>query len=245
MREEIRNNFSTFQTEWIKELTSRLTDLPTRAAKLEESYIRLTSLQAWRAGIIEPHLSSGSAGFFAEAQNDALIAHVQASLGSWRVALKSLRSCLENVLLGLYYKDHPVELKLWEAGRFRLGVSEAIQYFQSHPLVHGLPESITGLGIIHQEYGKLSKAVHASSVDFRMTADGKAVSLWTDDKAREGVWESHEKKTLQGLNLLMLVMFSESLRGTSLSSIRQTLGFVIPRSKDQEIKDNLKVTIKR
>jgi hypothetical protein len=58
--------------------------------------------------------------------------------------------------------------------------------------------------IVDQQYSKLSEAVHASSVDFRMTEDGTGMSLWRTDTVHESRWESHERKTLQGLNLLML-----------------------------------------
>ena len=245
LTDEIRHSFTAFQDKWRDDLSKRLADIPSRRTRFEESYIRLTSFQAWRANIVDPLLPAGSLGFFAEAQNDALISHVQASLGSWRVALKALRSCIENTLLCLYYKDHPVEQKLWELEKFRFSVGAAITYFQAHPSIIGVPESITGIGLIGQEYGKLSKAVHASSIDFRMTEDGKGVSLWKTDDVHESRWESHEKKTVQGLNLLMLVLFKEHLQGANLSSVRESIGLVIPKGKDAEIKGNLGVTIKR
>ena len=49
-------------------------------------------------------------------------------------------------------------------------------------------------------------------------------------------WETHEKKTLLGLNLLMLTLFHEHLQGASLSSVRESLGLVLPKEKDIEIK---------
>ena len=202
LSDEIKHNFAAFQDGWCTELSARLGSLPNHLGRFEESYIRLTSFQAWRVSVIEPYLPAGSVGFYAEAQNDALISHVQASLGSWRIALKALRSSIENTLLCLYYKDHQIEQKLWEIGKFRISVSTAINYFKSHPLILDLPDEITGIGIIEQQYTKLSKAVHASSLDFRMTEDGKGMSLWKTDTAHESRWESHEKKTVLGLNLL-------------------------------------------
>jgi hypothetical protein len=240
---EIKSNYNGFLQDWQGELSTRLSSLNT--AHFENSYMRLTSLQAWRSNIIEPYLSDGCVGFFVEAQNDALISHIQASMGSWRVALKAQRSLIENILLCLYYKDHPVEFVLWEQGKFRIPFSEALPYFKKHPAISILPDGITGLGVIDQEYGKLSKAVHSSSIDFRMTEDGKALSLWKADKKYENIWESHEKKTLQGINLLLISFFKEYLQGTNLGGLRETLGFVIPPEKDAEIKKSLGVKIKR
>ena len=62
--------------------------------------------------VLEPRMTADSLAFFLEAQNDALVSHVFGNLGSWRSALKALRSCIENVAFCLYYKDHPVELHL-------------------------------------------------------------------------------------------------------------------------------------
>lgn len=245
LADEIKHNFAAFQEGWRADLSTRLTDLPNHLSRFERSYMRLTSFQAWRVGVIDAYLPAGSVGFYAEAQNDALISHVQASVGLWRVALKSLRSCIENTLLCLYYKDHQVEQKLWEIGKFRISVSAVMNYFKDHPLILDLPESITGIGIISQEYGKLSKAVHASSRDFRMTEDGKGMSLWKTDTVHENRWETHEKRTVLGLNLLMLALFKEHLQGANLSSVRQSLGLVIPKGKDAEIKSKLAVTVRR
>lgn len=243
---EIRNNYDRFLHDWQDALSRRLVeDLPGGITRFENSYIRLTSLQAWRSTVIEPNISAGSIGFFVEAQNDALVSHIQASLGSWRVSLKSLRSCIENVLLCLYYKDHPVEFTLWEKGKFRIPYSEAFRYFQNHPCLDGVPDDLKGLGLIDQQYDKLSKAVHSSAIEFRMTEDGKALSLWKTDNKHESIWETHEKKTLQGLNLLLLVLFREHLQGANLAALRESLGFVIPENKDLDIKSALKVRIKR
>lgn len=245
MLDEIRQNYTVFQKEWQDNLSARVSDFPSHAKRFERSYIRLTSLQAWRAGVVEQQLAHGSIGFYIEAQNDALISHVQASLGSWRVALKSLRSCIENILLCLYYKDHPIELVLWESGAFRLSFSEAMQYFKKHPLIKNVQSDLTGLSLISEEYKKLSIAVHSSAVDFRMTEGATNLLLWNTDNKHESIWETHEKKTLQGLNMLMLTIFRQLLQGASLGSVRQALGLVIPSRKDAEIKAKLRVTIKR
>jgi hypothetical protein len=243
--DEIKSNYAAFTSDWKTALSTRLASSVPDLMRFQASYIRLTALQAWRANIVDSQLSTGSAGFFIEAQNDALISHIQASIGSWRVALKALRSCIENVLLCLYYKDHHVELALWEVGKFRLPFNEAVKYFKSHPSLFQMPDNLIGLPLITAEYEKLSKAVHSSATDFRMTADGMGVSLWKTDKKHEGRWETHEKRTLEGLNLLLLVLFRERLTGTALKPVRQGLGFVIPAKKDASIRAKLGVTVLR
>jgi hypothetical protein len=243
--DEIRNHYDGFRKDWQDALSSRIAALPNSNTRFENSYIRLTSLQAWRSNIIEPQLTTDSIGFFIEAQNDALISHIQASLGSWRVALKSLRSCIENVLLCLYYKDHPVEFSLWEIGKFRIPFSKALKYLQDHPCMNGLPDHLTGLSLINKEYDKLSQAVHSSSIEFRMTEDGKALSLWKTDAQHESIWETREKRTLEGLNLLLLAFFKGHLQGSNLGALRESIGFVIPATKDATIKSSMGVRIKR
>lgn len=115
LREEIEANYRRFESDWKQSLSNSIAI--TGELELDptflESYYRLTTLQAWRAGLLEALLPKESYYFYLEAQNDALVSHIQARSGSWRSALKSLRSVIENVLFALYYMDHPVELSLW------------------------------------------------------------------------------------------------------------------------------------
>ncbi len=245
LSDEIKHNYTVFSGDWRAALSATLAASTGGSLRFEQSYIRLTALQTWRVNIVDRQMSAGSAGFFIEAQNDALISHVQASIGSWRVALKSLRSCIENILLSLYYKDHHVELKLWEMDKFRLPFNESMKYFRAHPMFLAMPDDLTGLALIGQQYEKLSKAVHSSAMDFRMSEDGRAITLWKTDPQHAGIWESHEKRTLQGLNLLLLAIFRDELAGTAHRPVRQALGFVIPKTKDARIKIKMDVVIVR
>jgi len=245
---EIENNYKHFLEDWQDELTSSTKDIVKKTKTFQDSYKRLTTLQAWRAYILETNISEDSFAFFLEAQNDALLSHVQASIGCWRMALKSLRSCIENSTLALYYMDHPVELALWSNGNFRISFRETISYLTKHPSISSLPknsESITGIPLLVNEYDKLSQAVHASSRDFRMTDEGKAIAFWSSDAKRVGIWSTHEKRTIEGINLLFLNMFTKYLTGAKQSNLRTSLSFSIPKTKDAKIKSTLKVTIKR
>jgi hypothetical protein len=245
IRDEIEANYRRFESDWTNSLANSISETEKLEAIFLESYCRLTTLQAWRVGLLEATLPKESYRFFLEAQNDALISHIQARCGSWRSALKSLRSAIENVLLALYYMDHPVELLLWSSGRFKISFSELQRYFAQHPNFQLIPESITGLGLIGQEYEKLSKAVHASAEDFRMTNEGRVLSLFHSDIPHIGKWSSHEKRTMQGINLLLISMFRERLSSTQQPSIRTSVGLSISQTKDPMIARVLGVRIKR
>lgn len=242
---EIETNYTHFCADWQQKLTDALAAIAENKALLLASYGRLTSLQAWRGCLLESILPHDAACFFLEAQNDALISHVQMACGSWRSALNALRSCLENALLALFYKDHTVELQQWAVGGFRLSFSEGVKYLRKHPLLHKVPDGITGLALIEQEYRSLSRAVHASSKEFRMTADGKAVSIWMRDEAHFRQWASHEAKVVQGINLLFVAIFREHLTGTRQNELRRAIARSIPKNKDSEVQARLGVRIRR
>ena len=113
----------------------KMTASSTELAKDNSIYLnsyRIASLQAWRTHL-ESRITEGSLAFFLEAQNDALTSHVFASLGSWRSALKALRSCIDNVLFCVYYKDHSVELDLWHSGKHKPSFNELFNYMENHP----------------------------------------------------------------------------------------------------------------
>lgn len=78
-----------------------------------------------------------------------------------------------------------------------------------------------------------------------MTPDGKAISLWKTDDKHQGIWATHELRTIRGINLLMLALFRNSLQGAGLPALRQSLGLVIPVRVDSLIKPAIGVTIRR
>jgi hypothetical protein len=129
---ETEANFEAFDHDWRNSMAQVATELANDRAPFLMSYRRMVSLHAWRA-FLEKRISESSLAFFLEAQNDGLTSHVFANLGSWRSALKALRSCIENVMFCLYYKDHPVELILWEKGLHRPQISDFITYLERHP----------------------------------------------------------------------------------------------------------------
>lgn len=241
---EITGNFSSFSTKWQAELSTVQTTLATSEVIYLESYKRLTSLNAWRELLLRNIISSESYSFFCEAQNDAVSSHVFARLGSWRAALQCLRSCIENVFFCEYYKDHTIELRLWSQGRHRLGFNEMLNYFQKHPDVDSVDSSVSGLERIQNEYTVLSRAVHASAISFRMTVPDGQTNLWTSDISRLGAWNTRERQTLTGLNLLLIVLHRSALQGASLPGLRQAVALIIRSSTlRKSIRVNLGVNL--
>ncbi|MBZ4401943.1 hypothetical protein [Myxococcus sp. AS-1-15] len=237
LKKEIEGNFTDFSKRSRSRLSNVTASLDGEVDKYLESYARLVSLQAWRSELLERLVSEEALGFFFEAQNDAIVSHVLARQGCWRSSLKSLRSCIENVMQCLYYKDHPVELELWQVGDHRLGRAALQQYLEGHPRIREIkPDKLTGLGVIAKEYGTLSRAVHASAKGFRMTADADAVQLCSDDRTSLGKWLAREKSVLMGINLLLTVVYREELGAGRVPNLRQAVGLAIPQSYYSELK---------
>lgn len=227
---EIVSNFSNFSTKWQSELSTVQTTLATSEVMYLTSYKRLTSLNAWRELLLRNIISPESYGFFCEAQNDAVSSHVLARLGSWRAASQCLRSCIENVFFCEYYKDHAIELRLWSQGQHRLGFSEMVNYFQKHPDMDNVDSRLSGLDRIQREYTVLSRAVHASTTNFRMTVPDGQTNLWTSDTSKLGAWNTRERQTLTGLNLFLIVLHRTALQGTTLPGLRQAIALIINSS---------------
>jgi len=243
LKQEIRQGFEKFEPAWQAELSSVIKSLGKSDNEFFESYLQLVSLNAWRNELVQTVISAQSASFFLEAQNDGLVSHVFARMGAWRSALKSLRSCIENTVFCLYFKDHSVELSLWSSGKFKPGFSSTIDYLRGHPMVDGIDPSLTGIDILEKEYSTLSRAVHGSS-QFQMTAGtGGATSLWTDSTISLGKWRTRERLVLQALNLLMMTMFREHLQGTQRPQLRFAISFAVPPNKFAALKSKLGIAL--
>jgi hypothetical protein len=218
-------------------------ELAKQQPKFLDSYRRMVSLQAWRA-FLETRISDASLSFFLEAQNDALTSHVFANLGSWRSALKSLRSSIENVMFSLYYKDHPVEFTLWEMGQHKPPIADFISYLERHPQ-RVKEASVDPIPHIQAEYSTLSKAVHASAKSFRMTKDIKTTLLWSPTLASFGQWQTREMTVLLNLNLLLLVHFRAELGGAAGAPLREAVSLAIAAAKFSDIKTHLGVALRQ
>jgi hypothetical protein len=240
---ETEANFKSFDKDWRADMASVSAELAKGGAVYLASYRRIVSLQAWRT-LLETRISDGSLAFFLEAQNDALTSHVFANLGSWRSALKALRGCIDNVLYCLYYKDHPVELRLWHEGKHRLAFSEHLTYLDNHPDRIQVPQ-IDAMPGLRAEYATLSKAVHASAKSFRMTKDINETLLWSDAKEQQGMWRTREHVVLLNINLCLLALFRRELEGAASPALRGAIGLAVPESTFADIKTHMNVIIRK
>ena len=206
-----------------------------------DSYRRVVSLQAWRTLFFEPsYRNSPIVSMFLEAQNDALLSVVLAHTAMWRPALQSLRSCVENVLSTCYYVDHPIEFRLWEKGKHRIGFSALESYFSRHPdiAIHkGLPNILSEL---EKEYATLSKAVHASARPFLMTREG-SITITNNDKSRYNQWNTRHFRALQWLNFLLLVLNASAIKGAQRAELRKSISLAIPYRYHNDIVEHLGV----
>ncbi len=239
---ETEANFNAFAVDWRKHMAEVSEEMTKQTAKFLQSYRRIVSLQAWR-GFLEPRISEGSLSFFLESQNDALTSHVFANLGSWRSALKSLRSCIENVMFCLYYKDHPVEVTVWEAGQHKPPIAEFVSYLERHPQRIKDP-TVDPLPHLMSEYATLSKAVHGSAKNFRMTKDIKTTLLWSAVAASFGQWQTRETTVLINLNLLLLAHFRDALVGAGAAPLRESVSLIIPKAVFPNVKAHLGVVLR-
>src|ERR1700722_12137427 len=164
LQDEIDANHAAFFRDWTGQAAKNWVAL-SKNDVFRDSYRRLTALQAIKTHlVVAPRYTAASAAFFSEAHNDGLVSHVGASTGAWRSALQALRSCIENVLCAVYYRDHPVELELWGRGKFVIGFTELMRYAERHPQLSSIGGQISGLDTLRSEYETLSKAVHGSAV---------------------------------------------------------------------------------
>jgi hypothetical protein len=242
LRQEVAAHFVSFSSRWRADMDASTAALASSEPRFLQSYLRLTSLQSWRAIVLAPSTAEGALSFFLEAQNDGLVSHVMARLGSWRVALQSLRSCIENVLVCAYYMDHPVERELWEQGRHRIGFTALHEYLGRHPRLSTLSAADNGLEILFQEYTTLSRAVHGSAASFRMTQTGNTL-LWAADSAKLGQWATREARTILGINLLMLSLFRDRMSGAAHRDLRKAVSFAVPVSRHARIRQIQRVSL--
>lgn len=243
---EIKANAEAFRSRLLPKLNDNLAALKSdSSSKLDEAYARLTSLQAWRAFVLEEHMSADALGFFSEAQNDGLTSSVLMSIGMWRPAMKSLRSLIESILHCLYFNDHPVEYRLWDAGKFRPTFKELFDYFLRHPDISALPANLQGAGELKRHYKHLSNVVHASAREFRMTNEIESLKLWNTSASEIGKWATTHKSVLREANFLILSLFATQLQGAAHKGVREALSLVIPPARDVEIKATLQVKIVR
>jgi hypothetical protein len=242
LEREIDANYDAFFSGWTGEAAKNWKALA-KSEVYKASYRRLCSFQALKTHLVVPHYSKESAAFFFEAHNDALVSHVNASTGAWRSALQALRSCVENTLAAIYFNDHPIEWELWDQRKFLIGFSELLKYTERHPRLSHYPLQVTGIPMLHAEYATLSKAVHASAADFRMTDKISNVLLWSTDPVKAAMWATRERKVIEGISLLMACLHAPLLQGTALTPLRNILSFSVSTANRVRLRQSARINI--
>ena len=203
LKKDLQINNDSFAKTLIKSINANFLTLDINKDIYRMSYYRIASLEAWKDFIFENLIKDESIKFYIEAQNDAVLSHVFHKIGSWRAALQILRSLLENILFFIYYKDRPVELELWKNEKHKLPISDYINYYCNHPRLIGKPSNITSRDLLKREYSTLSKAVHGSTINFRMT-NQSFPSLMIPDVRRLNQGMNREKFVLLMINIIFI-----------------------------------------
>lgn len=229
--DEIKQNYQAFSTKLETSLVANLNAFRGNT-KLIESYYRIAAINAIKIDLIEPNFPEGAAHFFFEAHNDALLSHTNASFGSWRPALQSLRSFMENTLAALYYLDHPVEFEKWKAGIFYITPKDLREYAAEHPKVASLAKSINIKNLLDREYGTLSKAVHGSNVLFRMTTSDGKTNIGNANLADLAKWSTRERVSIDVCLTVVVGILHEYLDGAKMPNLRGAMRLaLLPNSK--------------
>jgi hypothetical protein len=211
-------------------------------ARLGRLYLHGIAWESWRQYHLAASLGPGLP-FWQEAQNDFLLSYLHAGRGVWRSALQALRSFLENATGALYYSEHPVEAKRFDAGTFRLAWSDTKDYLKAYPYSSPTTFRRDVLGWIGSEYAQLSQAVHGSSEAFRMTAGRQFPSIASAAPERINVWRLRTTATAKAIHFILLQHFATQLRGARLPALRENIGRALTQTERQRIRRDLGIVL--
>lgn len=242
--QEVDSNFDSFFDSFEQSIVDALEELVADRDIFKSSYHRLLSLQAWKGLSESLGISNSVIGFVLEAQNDGISSHLLARQGSWRPALMCLRSLIENTLSFVYYKDHPVEFELWKSGLHRMQFTQLVNYLEAHPNARKLDQKHMGIDNLKSEYSTLSKAVHSSNLLFRMTKTGRVQGLNNPSSEELGKWATRERCVIRSINMLMLVIFSDHLKGAANKDLRKVVSVSLKPSSYPFFKQNFGIILR-
>lgn len=242
IRDEVVSNYEDYLSTFSGAINNNVTTFKGRA-QLIESYARVAVINALKVDLVDTHFSKDAAQFFFEAHNDALLSHVNASFGSWRPALQSLRSYMENTMSAIYYKDHPVELEKWKSGDFSIQPRELREYIATHPRLSNISAELNLKSLLDKEYGELSKAVHGSSSLFRMTSHDGKTNIANPSLAELGKWSTRERSAVNLCTLMLVCVLSDYLEGAKLPNLRDVMGIAMSTSSRTAARKHLGVNI--
>lgn len=103
--------------------------------------------------------------FLYELRSDSIQLLTFLSLGFKKATALAIRSCIEDVIRHIYYKDHPIELELLnETGNTQISVTNTFQYLNTHPVFKKYKKFIIIHNFLTNEYSNTSRFIHGSSV---------------------------------------------------------------------------------
>ncbi len=242
VKDEVKANYYAHLTAFSSAVSANTATLKDND-KLIESYARVAALNAVKVDLVDIYFSPEAAHFFFEAHNDALLSHVNATFGSWRPALQSLRSLFENTLSAIYFSEHPVELEKWKLGKFTIQPRDLREYVSEHPKIAPVSSQVNLRSSLDKEYGTLSKAVHGSSHLFRMTSPDGKTNVASATIPELGKWATRERATVDLCVLLLVCIFQEHLDGAKLTNLRDALAITLQAASRTALKDHCNVRI--
>lgn len=239
---ELKSNYKRFRTTLRKDFVVADKAIDADGKIFLDAYRRLATLNSWRADVLAPLINPDVMAFVLEAQNDGICSLSFATVGAWRTSLQSLRSMIENTVLGLYFADHLVEHQLWLEGSFKIGFGALAEYFKAHPAHRNLPSQVDPIPILREEYDTLSRAVHGRA-PFRMTKDAASTIVCNPSAALRGAYLTRQRETLRGISLLNLMLFSQHLQGTKQQALRELLSHTFSPQVKTMIRSNYSVVL--
>jgi len=117
-----------------------------------------------------------------------------------------------------------------------MGFSELLSLCRAPSEVVAFHNTKTGVQFLHDEYATLSRAVHASAVDFRMTESAAAVCFGTLTRRAPESGHREKLRSSKAFAWFLRLYFSEKLTGTQLSNLRSMLNFAVSASKKTILK---------
>jgi hypothetical protein len=140
--------------------------------------------------------------FLSEIRSDCIETLITIPLALKRSSYLSVRSAIEHTLLYIYYKDHPIELKLLrESAENRYTVTEIFKYLLKHPLYKDHQKLVDQ---VRTQYSSRSELVHAGS--FHTFQQYKTISqvVMSDTEFEDAVKNIH---SLVGDLITLVVIF--------------------------------------
>lgn len=242
LQAELKANYGRFSTVVVNDLAAISAVLLGEEAVLLKSYYQICAFRGFHE-VALTNQSEESISFFIEAHNDLLTSHVLAASGMWRSAHIALRSFMESYLGHIYFQDHPIELELWADEKFKTEPRDLRAYSRTHPAIAGYAISKSASDKLDSQYARLSKSVHGSKVDFRMTDASNFPAIASSDVIKLRKWQSLAADVVRTALVLYLSLHADKLKGAAHPVFRKVLGASLTPTMKVGVKAQLGVVL--